>query len=139
MVKRRIRALMTVLLASACASVAGGSDETAVPAVSTLRGAGQWGDVKVEAEPDQRWNMEALQYSGDKIAGRVVITGSPIMDSANLEGQFSGRGITGTLSDDDGKELAEFEGRVTASGAAGSYRDFQGGSGTWQLDGKLKR
>lgn len=47
---------------------------------------------------------------------------------------FGERGVVGNLLSDEGRLLAEFEGRLTAAGAAGTYRDPVGGRGEWAVE-----
>jgi hypothetical protein len=87
----------------------------------------------------QRWNIDALRFEDEQIRGRITVSGSRFFDEANVEGQFSGRGVFGKLVDDEGKELASFEGAVTSTGASGTYRDRSGDVGEWAWEGQLKQ
>lgn len=92
------------------------SGVTTAPAL-TVRGEGGRhadGDVKANLA-GQRWDVAAVKIDDNEIRGRMTVSGSPIIGSANLEGRFSGRGVVGKLFDDEGKVLADFEGTVTRS------------------------
>ena len=103
-----------------------------------VHGSGNWGAEKEEGVAVvQRWSLDGLRFSDNRISGRISVSGSPLIDAANVEGRFSGRGLSGTLLDDEGKELAGFEGRVTANGAVGTYRDYKGGVGEWHWEGRI--
>ena len=104
----------------------------------TLHGSGDWGEEKdALARVAQRWNVDALHYADDRISGRIAVSGSPLIESANVDGQLSGRGVRGKLLDDEGKELAEFDGQLTPAGAAGKYRALNGEVGDWYWEGPI--
>lgn len=103
-----------------------------------IHGGGNWADAPdtMASSVGQHWNIDGLRFSSNQVSGRIAISGSDIIDSANVEGQLSGRGVTGKLRDDEGKELAEFGGTLTSTGAFGTYRDRTGREGQWQWDGQ---
>lgn len=86
------------------------------------------GSFKISSAP------EGLRMADDDVRGRIAVTGSEYLDGANVEARLSGRGVVGKLLSDEGRMLAEFEGRLTAGGAAGTYRDRFGGSGEWEVE-----
>lgn len=122
--------------------VVSGQEQPGHPPTSAseaIRASGQWREsMQARADNAQRWDVDALRLADQQIRGRIVVTGSPLFGSANVEGQLSGRGVTGKLLDDEGQELAEFEGAVTATGAFGTYRDSAGRVGEWSWTGQLK-
>lgn len=115
------------------------SSETATRSNDVIQANGGWGASREEITRSgaQRWGIDALRYEDGQLRGRIGISGSPLLDSANVEGRLSGRGVVGTLVDDEGRELAEFQGAMTASGASGTYRDRNGESGEWQWEGRI--
>jgi len=104
-----------------------------------MRADGSWGLTRPDAgQSVQRWGVEALRFKDGQLRGRIEISGSKLCDAANIEGEMSGRGVAGTLVDDEGKELATFEGALTRNGAFGTYRDRTGEVGNWVWEGELK-
>jgi len=84
----------------------------------------------------QRWGLDALRMGNDQVRGRITVSGSSLVSSANVEGVLRGRGVYGKLLDDAGMELATFEGALTKAGASGTYRDRAGAVGAWQWQGQ---
>jgi len=118
-----------------------GADDVATPSSTSaaIHGAGGWGaDDQSSAARGACWDMDALTFADNRISGRINVCDSPLFEAANVEGRFSGHGMSGRLLDDEGKPLASFEGRLTDRGADGTYRDYQGGTGTWHWDGPVK-
>lgn len=114
------------------------SDESAQ--TEFIQAAGNWVSAQDGvARVGQRWNVDALRMQKDQIRGRIALSGTALFDSANVEAQLSGRGVFGKLVDDEGKELASFEGTVTSGGASGTYRDKNGDVGDWAWEGQLKQ
>lgn len=141
MIARSIPSL--VLTAALCMVMPANADESLRPVGSqsstVIRAGGDWGTTRQSmARGGQRWNVDALRSHDNQIRGRIAVSGATLFDAANVEARLSGRGVSGTLLDDEGKELAEFEGRVTRSGASGTYRDRTGGEGEWKWEGPLR-
>lgn len=104
-----------------------------------VRAAGSWGASQDSRTLSvQRWDVEALRTKDKQLQGRISIAGSSLFDSANVQGRLSGRGVSGSLLDDDGQELATFDGAVTPNGGYGTYRDHNGQTGEWQWSGALQ-
>jgi hypothetical protein len=126
------------------AAAAAHADEQALqptnPTREVVRAAGDWGTTRdTAARSVQTWNIDALRLEDGGLHGRIDVAGSSLFASANVEGTLSGRGVFGNLLDDDGTELATFEGAVTRGGANGTYRDRNGRTGEWQWTGQPKR
>jgi len=107
------------------------------PVTDVIKADGVWGEVdRGQAPGAQTWSLDALRMGTDQVRGRITVSGSSLVSSANVEGVLSGRGVYGKLLDDAGMELATFEGALTKAGASGTYRDRAGAVGAWQWQGQ---
>ena len=110
-------------------------------AAEAVRGGGRWrldgAGAQREAlgAAERSWTLTALRTAEGELRGRVSLSGVAALAGANVEARLSGRGVVGTLRDDDGRVLATFEGAVGAAGAAGTFVHLGGGTGTWTWDG----
>jgi len=96
---------------------------------------GAWNTEGRMPKPVQQWTLNVMRTPDNAIRGRISVSGSPIISEANVEGRISGFDISGTLSDDKGRQLASFRGTVSSTTASGTYKDYTGEEGTWS--GKL--
>jgi hypothetical protein len=143
MVSRSTVSLLVLLLGLAAATANSADDlptRRSVDEGEVVNAGGEWVTASDGVtRTSQHWNVDALRFKDSQIRGRISVSGSTLFDSANLEGQFSGRGVFGKLVDDEGNELASFEGAVTSAGASGTYRDRNGDVGEWAWEGQLKQ
>lgn len=137
--RMRMLAIVAMVLSGSVANAAGVSVALAGSAPQAVRAAGSWGaSLDVRTQSVQRWDVEALRTKDKQLQGRIIISGSSLFESANVQGRLSGRGVSGILLDDEGQELATFEGAVTPNGGYGTYRDRNGQTGEWQWSGSLQ-
>jgi hypothetical protein len=112
--------------------------DEAVPAPITVRDIAGGGGGKTDgksAAPLQRWDLQVKRGDDNSIAGRVDLGGSPLAAAGNVQGHIVGSSVTGTITDDDGKQVATFTGTITADGISGKYTDRTGETGEWSWDG----
>lgn len=143
-VQMKTRSFVALSLAAGLWAAAAAADDAlqrlGATQAEVLRAGGDWGETKLTmGEGGQRWNVDALRSADNQIRGRIAVSGSTLFEAANVEARLSGRGVVGKLLDDEGKELAEFEGRVTAAGASGTYQARTGETGEWKWEGQLQQ
>lgn len=106
--------------------------------VSTdVRGAGGWQPDGKVARPSQGWSLDVKRSPDGSLTGRVTLSDSPLMQSGNLKAQILGTLLSGTISDDDGKQVATVQGKLSPSGIDGNYTDRTGETGSWHWEGEL--
>ena len=124
-----------------CANVALAQNASfaSAPAITAhaLHGAGGWKTDAKAVRPTQRWNLDVARGDDNSIRGRVRVADSPLLSAGNVEGQITGRSVSGTISDDDGHQIATFQATITRTGISGTYTDQTGETGQWSWDGPL--
>jgi len=130
---RRHRSEMVLALLLAVNAAPGAAQQTPAPTSGSEvhRSAGDWNTSGANPKPAQQWTLNVVRNADNSIRGRISVAGSPIIRDANVEGQISGLTVSGTLSDDAGRQLASFRGTVGPSGASGTYKDYTGEEGRW--------
>lgn len=114
------------------------SAPVAAPALITatnIQGNGGWRTDGKSAQPTQRWSLQVTRGSDNSINGRVTLNGSPLASAGTIHGHIIGSSVAGTITGDDGKQVATFQGTVSSSGMSGTYRDRTGEAGSWAWDG----
>jgi hypothetical protein len=71
----------------------------------------------------------------NSILGRITLEDSPLATAGNVVGRIDGRKLSGTIADDDGNDIATFEGTLTKTRMSGTYIDRTGEVGSWSWDG----
>ncbi len=106
------------------------------PIASTnIQGGGQWQTDGTSTTPLQMWGTNVTRGTDNSISGRVALTGSPLADGGNIQGHIIGMGVSGTLTDDSGNQIATFQGTITQAGMGGTYTDVTGETGSWSWNG----
>jgi hypothetical protein len=108
-----------------------------VRAAVELRGEGAWKGREPSAAANQRWTLHVRRGADNSLRGQLTFLNSPLGATGTLEGRIVGDTITGTVSGDDGAELATITGVVTGDTVRGTYRDREGGEGQWWWIGAL--
>jgi hypothetical protein len=137
MMKRHV-----LLPALALMSVAAVVGEVVTAQVITAREVHSGGGWKTDGKAQrsaQRWNLDVQRSDDDSIRGRISVADSPLFTDGNVEGKIDGRIVTGTISDDQGNQIATFTGIVTENGMSGKYTDRTGEVGEWNWDGAVPR
>ncbi len=127
--------VLAAALTLAAASASAQTSTTSAITSTSLEGGGDWRTDGRAAKPAQQWTIQLLHSADNALRGRISVAGSPLLDGGNVEGAISGATVSGTISDDEGNRVARFEGKVTASGMSGTYRDRTGETGTWMWNG----
>ncbi len=103
-------------------------------AAQRLRGNGAW---QRDGRNAQRWDIDLTYRDAETVEGRVTLAGSPMLRNGGvLRGRLEGRRVSGSVSDDDGNQVATFVGVVMPSGGwQGTYQDRTGEIGRWSWSG----
>jgi len=116
----------------------GGGAATAQTAVSRdLHGAGSWktdGEAKRAAA---QWSLDLQRSRDGTVSGVINVADSPLLGSGRVRGRFDGRLISGTIVDEQGTDVARFNGLLTRSGFRGRYVDRTGETGDWEWEGEI--
>lgn len=132
-----------VLITATGLSRIGSAQDAPLPAAAVaitardIAGAGGWKTDGTAAHPLKRWNLDVHRGDDNSITGRVNLGGSPLASSGNVNGHIVGTLVTGTITDDDGKQVAKFHGQLNSQGMSGTYTDRTGETGSWSWDGQL--
>ena len=102
---------------------------------SDIRGSGAWQTEGKLHRAAQQWSLDVAREPDNSIRGRISVNDSPLLSAGNVEGQIVGNRVSGKVSDDDGRHLLTFDGKVTSDGMFGTYTDRTGEVGTWAWDG----
>jgi hypothetical protein len=125
-------AAATLVVGLATASTPAAAERTYGPAHG-LRGSGDW---QRDGRAPQRWEIDLTRRDDTAIEGRVTLAGSPLLRSGVLRGTLDGRRVAGSVSDDDGNQVATFVGVILPSGTwQGTYQDRTGEVGRWSWNG----
>jgi hypothetical protein len=130
--------VMTLFLASAlsrpvCAQLVATDAITA----RAIRGSGGWKSDGKETAAAQQWSLNVTRGDDNSIRGRVTLSGSPLASAGNVSGHIIGTTVSGTITDDDGKQIATFQGTASKAGMSGKYTDRTGETGEWSWQGNL--
>jgi hypothetical protein len=102
-----------------------------------LRGDGSWnpdGEAKVAT---QQWSLDLKRSDDGTVSGLITVTDSPLFSVGRVHGKLEDRVISGTITDEQGNHVAQFNGTLSRSGFRGKYVDRTGESGEWEWEGKL--
>lgn len=105
--------------------------------VDRMRGGGSWktdGEVK---RTTQQWSLDLRRSDDGTVSGLITIKDSPLFSVGKVHGKLDDRVISGTITDEEGKEVAQFNGVLSRSGFRGKYVDRTGESGDWEWEGTL--
>lgn len=136
--KTTVRAALCLgVMCAAISRAEEGADSGASASMPTrqVHGGGDWG-VAARAS-SSAWTLDALRFSNGEVRGRIRVSNSPVIADANLEGKVVGDAVEGQIVDDAGSVLAEFTGKISASGMAGKYKDRTGEVGDWHWEGAV--
>lgn len=104
-------------------------------AATEMHGGGSWKARRRDHGP-QRWHLQINRGSDGWVRGRIRIEGSPFVTDGIVEGRIAGDTIVGTIADDNGSQVATFQGTVTQKGMFGTYTAVDGEVGEWSWAGK---
>ena len=124
------------ILTTMCAYIV--SAQPAPPAAITakqIRGRGGWKTDGEVTKPTRRWDLQLSRGDDNSILGRITLADSPLATAGNVVGRIEGRKLSGTIADDDGNDIATFEGTLTKTRMSGTYIDRTGEVGSWSWDG----
>jgi len=76
------------------------------------------------------WSAE-LTREGTTITGRLVLPGMREFSTGSVNGELNGSSVSGSITDDDGNEIATFEGTLGREGFTGSFETSRGETGSW--------
>lgn len=135
---RKMFVSVAFLLSASCASFSIADEGTSAgtsPPTQQVHGRGHWG--LAPRASISGWTLDALRFSNGEVRGRIRVANSPVIGDANLEGKVVGDAVEGQIVDDSGSVLAQFTGKISASGMAGKYKDRTGEVGDWHWEGTI--
>jgi hypothetical protein len=105
--------------------------------VGTRDAVGSWKDTSGgSASAAKGLRLAVMRDRDDNLRGRVEVSSSGVLQEGNVEGRVTGHTVWGTVSDDEGRVIVRFTGSIGPDGIAGTYRDRNGGAGSWSAPGK---
>ncbi len=137
----RAAGIRAMILAAAVLAAASAGAQNAPQAITAreVHGGGDWKTDGKAHRGAQRWNLDVHRGDDNAIRGRITVADSPLLSTGNVEGKIDGRIISGTISDDDGNQIATFSGMISGTGMSGKYTDRTGEVGEWSWDGELPK
>lgn len=109
------------------------------PSISAkeLRGDGSWNPDGKAKVASQQWSLDLRRGDDGTITGLITVTDSPLFSVGRVQGKLEDRVISGTITDEQGNHVAQFNGILSRTGFAGKYVDRTGESGEWEWQGEL--
>jgi hypothetical protein len=119
--------VLAILLASSAGAQEAPPDE--------LAGGGHWKTDGEATTPAQQWSLDVQRSDDGTISGLITVADSPLFAAGRVHGTIDGRVISGTVTDEQGDQVLQFNGTLSDDRFRGKYVARTGESGEWEWEG----